>query len=84
MTPETLHTLNDFRSRILKARELKSANLDIPPGLEPTDDEIREAIFALRNDRLRATENGKAKRTKAAPAIDPNMDLNDLFKPKEA
>ena len=82
MKPETITTLNDFRGRILKVRELRAAKADIPPGLEPTDDEIKDALNALRQDRLEQSMKEPKKREKKAPKIDPEMDLMDLFKPK--
>ena len=80
MTPETLTMLNDFRSRIIKARQLRAAGAEVPDDLEPSDDEIRDAIMALRADRLAASQKSADKKAANGPKIAPNMDLNDLFK----
>ncbi len=79
MTPETLSKLNDFRSRIIKARDLRAAKAEVPAELEPSDNEIRDAIMALRDDRMRAVQEAGSK-AKPAPTIPPTMDLNELFK----
>ena len=75
MTPETLATLQDFRGRISRAKALEDANEPVPEGLIPTDDEIRQALLALRANRGAATPKPR----KSASKITQDFDLNKLF-----
>ncbi len=73
MTPETLKKLQDFRSRIVRAKALEAAEEPVPEGLVPSDDEIRESLIALRQNR------GETTARKPAPSST-DFDLNELFK----
>lgn len=75
MNQETLTQLQDFRSRIVKAKSLEAANEPVPEGLIPTDEEIRVSLLALRESRGKTSA-----RQKPAGQIPADFDLNDLFK----
>ena len=80
MTPETHTKIQDYRSRILRAEDLRKAGQEIPPDLIPTDEEIRDAITALRKDRI-ATPPPKKKTAQAKADA---LDLTAIFGlPKE-
>lgn len=71
--------LNDLRLRIVKARDLSAQGKDAEAeALLPSDDELREALIALRNDReVSASTTLKKKEADSAFA---SMNLQDLFK----
>ena len=92
--PTPIEQLNDFRQRILKCQKLRAEaqvlrNADnVPAALvkereadaaEPTTEELRQALIALRAHRGKAVE-AAAERKK--PKIDPLANLDDLFAPK--
>lgn len=71
--------LNDLRARIVKARDLSAAGRDAEAeALLPSDDELRTALIALRNDR--ETSAATSLKKKEADNAFASMNLNDLFK----
>lgn len=77
MDSETLQTLNDLRGRVVQARTIQ-ANGDTPPeGLMPSDEELRNALKAVRESRGITASPTKAKTKNGG--IDQNFDLNSLF-----
>ena len=81
MELSALAQLNDFRSRILRARKLEQEGRhEEAAALSPTVEELREGLLALRANRTLAAESSKQKKT---GGIDPNMNLMDLFAPKD-
>lgn len=67
MTQEDIQKLNDLRQRILRADELIRAGEPVPDGLEPSDDELREALEIIRAKRIE--DLNASKQTKAAAAL---------------
>ena len=68
--------LNDLRQRILECQKLTAAGEPIPEGMQPSEDELREALLALRSDRSKAASASPAGKSQASAPID----LNELFK----
>jgi len=79
MDSQTLERINDLRGRVVKARAFKVQGEAIPDGLMPSDEELREALRALRTSRQTATTTSRAKATTKNGGIDQNFDLNSLF-----
>ena len=77
MDQSALAEINDMRGRILRARDLRAEGKHAEAlEVEPTAEELREGLLALRASRATARDTRAAKRQ---PAIDPNANLNDLF-----
>ena len=88
MLTETLRTqIEQLRSRILRAADLRAANAPIPDGLEPSDEELISTITEWRKARAIEATSAPAKRrsAKAEPSplqknlSNPSFDLKDLF-----
>jgi len=78
MSDETPITkINDLRSRILKAKALRSEGKeDAAQAVQPSPEELREGLIALRQHRGKSVESAARKK---APTIDPDANLQDLF-----
>lgn len=79
--PTPIEVINDYRQRILKCKALRAAgDEEGAKAIEPTDEELRDGLVALRAHRGQAVEKSAAKKKSK---IDPMANLNDLFKPKK-
>lgn len=80
MTPDEARKLiNDYRMRCVRAADLRRAGDTAgADAIDPTDDELREGLLALRNAREVETAATAEKKRKRAEAKIP-LDLNDLF-----
>lgn len=75
MNPETQAHLLDLRSRCIQAHQLaKEGKTAEAECIQPSLEEIREGLIALRSDRERATEKKAASAASTIP-----LNLNDLF-----
>lgn len=71
--------INDYRQRIVRAQELRTAEEPIPEGLIPSDEELRAALKALRANRATVAAAATTRKSKAKSNITPDLDLNTLF-----
>lgn len=72
--------INDMRQRIIKARRLQAAGEDVPEGLMPSDEELRETLIAAREGRQNAAVESSKKKAAKNGGITAETDLNELFK----
>ena len=81
LNPE-IQAINDLRLRIVKARDLRAEGRTAEAdALDPSAEELRRALIALRKSRESAMTAKLQQREKRAAIA--SMDLNDLFKPKD-
>lgn len=81
MTPEIVTKLNDYRDRIVQAYDMRNAGQEPPPDLMPSEDEIREGLRILREERSGAASKNAASKpkSKANKMAAPGFDLMSLF-----
>lgn len=73
-----IQKLNDLRSRVLRASELRAlGRYDEANAMDPTNEEIRQGLIQLRTERGEATRTSDEKKAKAQAAAP--LNLNDLF-----